>query len=160
MKIHSTYFWGKMLRSDALRNKIYLMSFNLTVVLSQLLNRGRHMYSCGSAAVYSTHVDVCSCCRCVYESSYSCWDLALKKQNSANPHTQHPGSIIHLSGEKNNIAPITSSSPVWEKPTGFGFLHPPQETHADGNLIIRSKKLNVYNLLTLSLCTVDATELC
>lgn len=35
-----------MLRSDALRNKIYLMSFNLTVVLSQLLNRGRQLYSC------------------------------------------------------------------------------------------------------------------
>ncbi len=110
MKIHSTYFWGKMLRSDALRNKIYLMSFNLTVVLSQLLNRGRHMYSCGSGAVYS----VCACqCRCVYKSSYSCWDLALKKKSSVNPYTT---SQLHYSPQrgKNNIAFITSSSPVWE----------------------------------------------
>lgn len=42
-----------MLRSDAQRNKIYLMSFNLTVVLSQLLDRGRHMCGCGNVAVYS-----------------------------------------------------------------------------------------------------------
>lgn len=80
MKIHSTYFWGKMLRSDALQNKICLMSFNLTVVLSQLLNRGRHMHSSGSSGGRCTLcVAAGSQCRCVYKSSYSCWDFALKK---------------------------------------------------------------------------------
>ncbi len=134
-----------MLRSDALRNKIYLMSFNLTVVLSQLLNRGRHMCSCGSVAVHS----VCSCCRCVYESSYSCWDLALKKKNSRYPRTQRPGYIIHLSGGKKQHSPYHLIITRVRKPQGLGFLHPPPVTHEDCNLIISSKKLNVYNLLTL-----------
>lgn len=94
MKIHSTYFWGKMLRSHALRNKIYLMSFNLTVVLSQLLNRGRHMYSFGSSGGRCTLcVEAGSQCRCVYKSSYSCWDFACKKIKQYE--SMH--CIIHLS---------------------------------------------------------------
>lgn len=62
MKIHSAYFGGKMLRSDAPRNKIYLMSFNLTVVLSQLRDRGRHTRSWASAAARSRvqPVQMCS----------------------------------------------------------------------------------------------------
>lgn len=71
--------------------------------------------------LYTVRVDVCSQCRCVYESSYSCWDLTVWKGKIERIHTQHPGYIIHLSGGKNNIALITSSSPVWKKPQGLGF---------------------------------------
>lgn len=136
MKIHSTYFWGKMLRSDALRNKIYLMSFNLTVVLSQLLNRGRHILACVRR--------VCSQCRCVYESSHSCWDLALKK-NSMNPYA----SKLHYStqqGKINNVALITSSSPVWENHRLWVAVSSVSNMKWF-NLIISSKDLNVYNFL-------------
>lgn len=109
MKIHSTYFWGKMLRSDALRNKIYLMSFNLTVVLSRLLNRGRHTPQLWERRLCR--------CRCVYESR----DLASQQTNSRNPYT---ASRLHYSPQKKKK---TQRSPYHliitcvSKPQGLGF---------------------------------------
>lgn len=134
-----------MLRSDALRNKIYLMSFNLTVVLSQLLNRGHHMYSFGSSGGRCTLcVDAGSQCRCVYKSSYSCWDFALKKiKQYESIHY-----IIHLS--RKTTRPPTTTQPL----SPLHHLY----THEHCNPIIISKNLNVYNFLIPTLPTVDGAH--
>lgn len=120
MKIHSTYFWGKMLRSDALRNKIYLMSFNLTVVLSQLLNRGRHMWWCGCVQ------GVCRRCRCVYESSQSYCDLALKKICEVKKQYESihniPATLFNSAWKTITTWPLSPHHHLCEDTTGFRFL--------------------------------------
>lgn len=139
-----------MLRSDALRNKIYLMSFNLTVVLSRLLNRGRHTPQLWERRLCR--------CRCVYESR----DLASQQTNSRNPYT---ASRLHYSPQrgrkkkKNTTQPLSPHHHLCEQTTGFRFLYPLRVTHEDRNLIIDGESNpDVYNFLTLSECTAGNME--
>lgn len=128
-----------MLRSDALRNKIYLMSFNLTVVLSQLLNRGRHMYSCGAVAVHSACGRVQPMQMCLRIKLFMLGFNCLKRKNRANPYT---ASRLHYSpqrGEKQH-SPYHLIITCVKKTTGFRFHYPLQVTHEDCNLIINSNR--------------------
>ena len=132
-----------MLRSDALRNKIYLMSFHLTVVLSELLNRGRHMWWCGCVQC------VCSRCRCVYESSQSYCDLALKKNCEVKKQYESihniPATLFNSAWKTTTTWPLSPHHHLCEDTTGFRFLYSLQVTQGDCSLIINSKDLNVYN---------------
>lgn len=89
-----------MLRLEAARNKIYPMSFNLTVVLSQLLNRGRQICRCHPVAAYNAvhmHIQY----RHVYESSYLCWDLDFKRFAFINNNILY--TLFTLAGKRSNI---------------------------------------------------------
>lgn len=87
-----------MLRSDAPRNKIYLMSFNLTVVLSQLWNRGRQWPGCTSAFAIDADVFINQ----ATGAGVQLW----KRRNSVNPSA----TTLLTSARKDKQDLITSPS--------------------------------------------------
>lgn len=126
-KTRLTYFWGKMLRSDAQRNKIYPMSFNLTVVLSQLLNRGRHMCSC------RLHYCVQCVCACAVDA-VSRWNSALKLYKATR---NFPATF-----SQNNVCPAWRHHHLCETTTGFRFLYPLRVTHENWIWSLAARNLN------------------